>query len=172
VNGEIFESRHFYCNQKFKQNFAMKRNFVFFAMLLLSLPLLVKAQSVETNSEQAAVRQTVEAYINKTNQNVLHPDAKIFSTDGTGKLTETPINKPYKPVKGETVGKSLQQIAAIDITEGGASVKVETQFLAGASSVYTLRKHIQYISLLKVNGEWKIVSILMPPMRFAEMASK
>lgn len=34
------------------------------------------------------------------------------------------------------------------------------------------RKHIQYISLLKINGEWKMVGILMPPLSFAETASK
>jgi hypothetical protein len=137
------------------------------------LPLLAAAQTSDISLEEAIVKQTVESYINKTNQNVLHPDAKIFSTDGTGKrLLETPINKPYKPKKGETIGQSSQRIVAADITESGASVKVETEFPADANSSLTLLRHIQYISLLKVNGEWKIVSILMPPLKFAQTAIK
>ncbi len=119
------------------------------------------------------VKQTVESYINKTAQDIFHPNAKIFSTDGAGKrLIETPINKPYKPKKGETTGQSSQRIVAFDITEDGASVKVETEFPSGMNPAVTPRRHIQYISLLKVNGQWKIVSILMPPLRFTEMAIK
>lgn len=157
----------------FKKNFEMKKNFLLLAITLLCLPLLVQAQSAETNSDQAAVRQTVDSYINKTSQNVLHPDAKIFSTDGAEKrLIETPINKPYKPKKGETTGQSSQRIVAVDLTEGGASVKVETEFPSGMNPAVTPRKHIQYISLLKVNGEWKIVSILMPPLKFLETTNK
>jgi hypothetical protein len=137
------------------------------------LPLLAAAQTSDISLEEAIVKQTVESYLKKTGQNVLHPAAKNFSTDGTGKrLLETPINKPYKPKKGETIGQSLQYIVAVDITEDGVSVKVETEFPTGMPPAMTPRKHIQYVSLLKVNGEWKIVSILMPPLKFAQTAIK
>ncbi len=149
----------------------MKRNFVAIAILLICLPLLAKAQSSDAKSEETLVRQTVESYINKTTQNVLHPDAKIISVDGSGKgFSEFKINKPIKPQKGVITVESQQKISAIDVTTDGASVKVETEFTSDSNVVP--RKHIQYISLLKLNGEWKIVSILMPPLRFTELVSK
>lgn len=149
----------------------MKRNFVAIAILLICLSLLAKAQSSDAKSEETLVRQTVESYINKTTQNVLHPDAKIISVDGSGKgFSEFKINKPIKPQKGVITVESQQKISAIDVTIDGASVKVETEFTSDSNVVP--RKHIQYISLLKLNGEWKIVSILMPPLKFTELVSK
>ena len=149
----------------------MKRNFVAIAILLICLPLLAEAQTSDAKSEELLVRQTVESYINKTSQNVLHPDAKIISVDGSGKtFSEVKINKPFKLQKDVTTVESQQKISAIDVTTDGASVKVETEF--PSDSNVAPRKHIQYISLLKLKGEWKIVSILMPPLRFAELASK
>jgi Putative lumazine-binding len=150
----------------------MKRNSLLIAILFLCLPLLAQAQTSDTKSEETPVRQAVESYLNKTSQTVLHRDAKIISTDGAGKrLIETSFDaKPGKLKKGETVGESSQRIVAVDMTTGGASVKVETEFASDAK--LTPHKHIQYISLLKINGEWKIVSILMPPLKFAESVGK
>ena len=149
----------------------MKRNFVAIAILLIFLPLLAKAQTSNAKSEEILVRQTVESYINKTTRSVLHPDAKIISVDGSGKgFSEEKINKPFKPQKGVITVESQQKISTIDVTTDGASVKVETEFTSDSNVVP--RKHIQYISLLKLNGEWKIVSILMPPLKFTELVSK
>ncbi len=150
----------------------MKRNFWLIAILFLCLPLLAQAQAFDAKSEETLVKQSVESYLNKTSQTVLHPDAKIISVDGTGKrLIETSFDaKPYKLKKGEFIRESSQRIIAVDIATDGASVKVETEF--ALDEKFTLPKHIQYISLLKLNGEWKIVSILMPPLRFAESVGK
>jgi hypothetical protein len=103
---------------------------------------------------------------------VLSDDAKIISIDGRGQVIETPISKPFKQRANTTVVLPEQRITAVDVTEDGASVKVESEFSADQKSAVLPRKHIQYVSLLKVNGEWKIVSILMPPLKFAETASK
>lgn len=149
----------------------MKRSFVLIAFLSACFVASAQAQQSETNAE--AVKRAVESYINKTNQNVLHPDAKIISVDGARKRLIESSFKPGKLKKGETIGESRQSIAGISVTEGGASVAVETDFTVGANSpAVTPSKHIQYISLLKINGEWKIVSILMPPLGFADAASK
>ncbi|MFN2492290.1 MAG: hypothetical protein ABR501_05325 [Pyrinomonadaceae bacterium] len=53
---------------------------------------------------------------------------------------------------------------SIDVTDGGAAVKVGTDV---SSDRREDPKHIHYLSLLKVNGEWKIVSILMHPIKVA-----
>lgn len=153
----------------------MKQCFLM-AILLLVSPLFVMAQTDKTNDEQIAVKRVVEDYLSKKDpeavKHALSADAKIISVGGRGHVIETPISKPFKQRANSTVVLPEQRIAAIDVTEDGASVKVESEFSADQISAVSPRKHIQYVSLLKVNGEWKIISILMPPLKFAETASK
>lgn len=153
----------------------MKQYFIT-AILVIFLPLFVAAQTDKTTDEQLAVKRVVEDYLSKkdpeTVKRALSNDAKIISVDGRGRVIVTPISKPSKQRANTTVVSPEQRIAAIDVTEDGASVKVESEFLADQKSAVSPRKHIQYVSLLKVNGEWKIVSILMPPLKFAETVSK
>ena len=151
----------------------MKRHLLFVAFLMLVSPLLAMAQTNQTNDEQTAVKRVVEDFLSgKAVGRSLSADAKIISVGGRGRVVETLISKPYKQRAGVTTVLPEQTIAAIDVTEGGASVKVESEFPSDMKPSVSPRKHIQYLSLLKVNGEWKIVSILMPPLRFAEVASK
>ena len=154
----------------------MKRHFLFVAFLVLVAPLLALAQTDQINDEQTTVRRVVEDYLSKKDliavERSLSADAKIISVDGRGRVVETLVSKPSKQRADATTILPEQRITAIDVTEGGASVKVESEFSADSKPAVTPRKHVQYISLLKVNGEWKIVSILMPPLRFAEVASK
>lgn len=148
----------------------MKRTLLFTAFLLLTMPLVTAAQSAGTGDEQA-VRQVIDTYINgngtEAKKRLFSDGAKIISTVNN-KVIETPVSKPYKPKEGETIARSLQKIAAIDVTEGGALVKVETIFPGEPSPGLIPQPHFQYISLLKVDSEWKIVSILMPPLRFTK----
>ena len=149
----------------------MYKKLLIVAALLLPLSFPVKAQDKET--EETAVRRVVETYLYaeevEEKRRVIYPKAKIYSVnEDDGKLTETPIAAPAKKMpKGSKPGRSRQKIASVDVIGQGAAVKVETDF---ASVEIQGRKHFQYISLLKVKGEWKIMSILMPPVRFAEPA--
>jgi hypothetical protein len=59
----------------------------------------------------------------------------------------------------------VQKIVHIDAAEDAATVKVETDLSSGAAKI---SKHIQYLSLLKISGEWKIVSVLMPPVKLGQ----
>ena len=65
---------------------------------------------------------------------------------------------------------STQRIVAVDVAFSAATVKVETEF-AAFSAGEKPRIHFQYLSLLKVAGVWKIVSVLMPT-EFEDSASK
>lgn len=154
----------------------MKRHLLFGAFLMLVSPLLALAQTDNTNDEQITVKRVVEDYLSKKDlkavERSLSADAKIISVDGRGRVVETLISKPSKQSKDTTTVLPEQRITAVDVTESGASVKVESEFSAGSKVAVTPTKHIQYVSLLKVSGEWKIVSILMPPLKFAEVASK
>jgi ABC-type thiamine transport system substrate-binding protein len=154
----------------------MKLHFLLIAFLVLVSPLLALAQTDQTNDDQTTVKRVVEDYLSKKDlkavERSLSADAKIISVDGRRRVVETLISKPSKQRADVTTVLPEQKITAIDVTEGGASVKVESEFSADLKPAVTPRKHIQYISLLKVGGEWKIVSILMPPIKFAEVASK
>lgn len=150
----------------------MKRKiwFLVISTIILSVPAF--AQSI-SNDDSAAVRQVVDIYLAKKDLNAvrrtLSPDAKIISVDSArGRVVETLISKPTKKTEG-TVVEPSQKIVAVDIAANGATVKVESEFAAGMPAP---AKHFQYISLLKIGGDWKIVSILMPSMEFAQTAIK
>lgn len=155
----------------------MKRHLLLTATLMLISPLLGFGQSDNAGDEQSNVRRVVENYLSKKDpeavKRAFSADAKIISVNAkSGKLTETLISKPFKQPAGSSSISPGQTIAAIDVTEDGASVKVESEFPADKTPAVSPRKHVQYISLLKISGEWKIVGILMPPLKFAETASK
>ena len=150
----------------------MKKCIFLAAFFLLSLSFSAVAQTVDANKENEAVRKVVEAYLYATDADVrrqaFYGDAKIISLDAArGKVVESPVSKPHKKKPGETVGESVQKIVSIDVTKDGALVKVETEFPADAKPSIVPQKHFQYLSLLKVNGDWKIVQILMPPLEFS-----
>ena len=145
----------------------LNKNSLVIAALLLALSFSAEAQESQTEVEQDAVRRAVETYLYaeepEERKSVIHPGTKIYSVDQSGsKVKETPISTPARKLpKGATSGRvvSRQKVVSIDVTRGGATVKVETD-LSSDEAQYP--KHTQYISLLKVSGEWKIVSILMP----------
>lgn len=153
----------------------MSKNFLMAAWLLLSLTVSARAQ--DGTSDAAAVRRTVENYLQTVDpaarKRSLHPAAKIYSAGSRGvELFETLVSKPARRLPPEaTVEQYPQSVVAVDVTKDGASVKVETDLSSVAGPAVSPRKHVQYLSLLKLNGEWKIVSILMPPLRFAGATS-
>ncbi len=143
----------------------MKQTLFLAAFLCLALPFMAASQEL---TDEQLVRKTVNIYIAKNDveavKRVLSPDAKIISVDTANKkILESLISKPYQPKTGEAISPSVQKITAVDLTNGGALVKVETTF---STPGVAPGPHTQYISLLKVGLEWKIVSILMPPLRF------
>ena len=139
------------------------------AVLLLSPLLIAHAQEAGTDKEKEAVRRVVETYLYaedpEERKRVISPQTRIISIDHTGsRVIESPISKPARKSPKRTITRSRQKIVSMDVTEGGASVKVETDLTSGAEP---FPKHSQYLSLLKLNGQWKIVAILMPPLRRA-----
>jgi len=145
----------------------MMRRFLLPLMILLSIPLMCQAQEAATDKERDAVRRLVETYLYseepEERKRTLYAHTKILSVDPNEiKVVETPISKPAKKPPGRATIRSRQKIVNIDLTDGAAIVKVETDL---SSDTDPIPKHIHYLSLLKVNNEWKIVSILMPPIR-------
>lgn len=146
----------------------MYKKLLLITAVLLTPSFPAGAREAGAEAERDAVRRAVETYLyaeeTDERKSVIHPGTKIYSVDRTGsRVTETPISTPArKPPKGAARVRvvSRQKVVSVDLAEGGATVKVETDLSPGEDRY---PKHTQYISLLKVKGEWKIVSILMPP---------
>lgn len=127
--------------------------------LILLVGVVAAGQSKPTGTEEVAVRQVVEQYLHGLKFNDVEslkkafwPDAKLFfvKRDGQlGQLTQAQWYEGFAASAGQEEKGELR-ITAIDITDNAASVKVEED--------YPTSKYIDYLSLLKFNGEWKIVN--------------
>ncbi len=132
-------------------------------MIFLFLFASVKAQTVESK-EKETIKRVVETYLFSEEENerkqTLYPQAEVFSTNPENtKIQKTPVSAKAGKLPKNTKLVSVQKVADIDIAENGAIVKVETDLSSGDIKI---PKHIQFISLLKTNGEWKIVAVIIP----------
>jgi hypothetical protein len=137
----------------------MRRSIFAFAALLLVASPMIFALRPPDKIDEAAVRETVQQYLHGLKFNdieslkkAFYPDAKLFFVKKNGELGQLTQEQWYEGFKG-SAGKEEQgelQIAALDVTGTVASVKVEEDY---PTSHYT-----DYVSLLKLNGEWKIVN--------------
>ena len=137
----------------------MRNGFVVVASLLLMAGVIVAfSTSRQSNGEEAAVRETVQHYLNGLKHNdveslkrAFYPEAKLFfvKRDQLGQLTQEQWYKGFVATAGQEEKGDLQ-ITAVDITGNAASVKVV--------EVYEKSKYTDYLSLLKFAGGWKIVN--------------
>ncbi|MEW6733936.1 MAG: nuclear transport factor 2 family protein [Acidobacteriota bacterium] len=111
------------------------------------------------SNEEAAVRVPLENYLKghatgnaEYIRKAFHPDAKIFSCrDGKLNaltLTEFATRFPGQPAPDE--GQRKRQIESIEITANAAMAKIVLD--------YPQVKFTDYMSLLKIDGEWKIIN--------------
>lgn len=111
------------------------------------------------NAEEAAVRAALEHYFrgHATGQaehfrKIFHTDAKLFAVrDGKyWQLTseEYIARVPGKPADDEAQRK--RKIESVDITGNAAVAKIVLD--------YPAVKFTDYMSLLKIDGEWKIIN--------------
>jgi|ERR1043166_5755508 hypothetical protein len=127
-----------------------------YAVVVLALAGGIIAQQ---GSEDTLVRQAVEAYLHGLKFNdvaslkkAFYPEAKLFfvKKDGTlGQLTQEQWYKGFEASAGKEEKGDLR-IVSVDITGNAASVKVREEY---PNSIYT-----DYVSLLKLGGDWKIVN--------------
>ncbi len=136
----------------------MKKILILAVLLTCALPLAALAQTGAA-TDDAAVRATVSNYLNRLKHNdveslklAFYPEAKLFfvKKDGQlGQLTQEQWYKSFVSSAGQEEKGDLQ-ISAVDITGNAASVKVV--------EVYDTAKYSDYLSLLKLDGGWKIVN--------------
>ncbi len=132
-------------------------------LLLVSLLLLIAsislAQAAKANPEETAVRTVVQTYLHGLKFNNVEdfkkafwPDAKLMfvkKNGELGQLTQEQWYAGFTAVAGKEEKGELK-ITAVDITGNAASVKVEED--------YPAEIYVDYISLLKIKDEWKIVN--------------
>ena len=133
--------------------------------LILSVALLAAASLAvlpfarAQNAEEAAVRAAIEHYfrahatgLGEHHRKVFHPEAKLFFVN-EGKFTQRTSEEyiagsPGKPAADEAQRK--RTIEMIDITGDAAVAKLVLD--------YPNAKLTDYMSLLKIDGEWRIVN--------------
>ena len=121
--------------------------------LLTWLP--VRAQ----NAEETAVRQAIEHYFrgHATGQGehfrkVFHPDAKLFAVRN-GKYWQLTSEEYITRAPGKAPADEAQRkrsIESVDISGNAAIVKVVLD--------YPQTRFVDYMSMLKIDGEWRIVN--------------
>lgn len=128
--------------------------------LLLAAILAVPAtRAGAQTADERAVRETVEAYLHGLKFNdvaslkkAFWPEAKLFFVNRTGGLGQLTQEKWYEGFAG-SAGKEEQgtlKITALEVTKDIASVKVVEE--------YPGSRYIDYLSLVKFDGVWKIVN--------------
>ena len=137
----------------------MKCLFLIATGLLLFVGTAASGQTAGQVSEEAAIRQVVENYLHGLKYNDVEslkkafwPEAKLFFVKKDGQLGQLTQSQWYEGFAGSAGNeeKGDLRITAVDITDNAASVKVEED--------YPKSKYIDYLSLLKFNGEWRIVN--------------
>jgi len=157
------------------------KKFLLIVGLLFNFSLAAVAQASPANNENDAVRQVVQDYLGdniEVKQRALYANATITSVNSKGGkvvVIVTPFSKKPSKMMREMMKDAIQivptqKIVAVDVAQNAATVKVESEF-APFSAGEQPRKHFQYLSLLKLAGEWKIVSVLMAT-GFEESPSK
>jgi putative lumazine-binding protein len=114
--------------------------------------------SPTTVSEYDAIARTVQHYVDGGRSGsgdemkaAFHPDATIFGYAGT-ELFAGPIQKLFDWNDQNGPATELQaRLASIDITGTIATVRLELDNWGG-------RKFTDMFTLLKVDGEWKIIN--------------
>ena len=138
-----------------------KTYFLLTATLLLLLPASVPARQSGDAEEDAAVRQVVNYYLKgitdgdvESMKKAFHPKAKYLSMR-YGDLDEIPLEQVYRNMRDNAhrqVGKdpSPKRIVSVDVRGLAATAKVEMDYSNGRLT--------EYLSLVKFNDGWKIVS--------------
>lgn len=123
------------------------------------LVLATVAGATRVSNEEAAVRAALEHYIqgHATGDGthfslVFHPESKLFWVRDGQFMQRTSADyiagAPGKPAADEAQRK--RRIVSVDVTGNAASAKIELD--------YPNAKLTDYMSLLKVGNEWKIVN--------------
>ncbi|MES2123828.1 MAG: nuclear transport factor 2 family protein [Gemmatimonadota bacterium] len=128
-------------------------------LAFLATPLAAQTPPPAPVAEEASVRTTINEYLHglkfndiRSFERTFTPDARLMFINRSGQigqLTQSEWYRGFASVAGKEEPGEFE-VLAIDITGNAASVKVRETY---PKSVY-----VNYLSLLKVGTEWKIVN--------------
>jgi len=125
----------------------------------LALAALTIAWTGQPQDEEAAVRQALDHYLqgHATGDGAhfriaFHPEAKLFWVQDGALRQRTSADyiagAPGRPADDEAARR--RRIVSVDVAGTAASAKIELD--------YPAVRFVDYMSLLKIDGEWKIVN--------------
>jgi hypothetical protein len=127
--------------------------------LMLAVVVMLMAVNVFASDEETAVRATVEVYFKghatgdgQHFAKIFHPASSLFMVR-EGKFTEIPSADYIARASGKPAADEAQRkrtIENIDITGNAAVAKVKLDY---PNAILT-----DYLSMLKIDGEWKVVN--------------
>ena len=133
------------------------------AAFALAVPAIALTASVERSgsaAEEEAIRETVEAYFDGMMQaksdylrRAFHSEARLIGIGRDGNAMIIPFDRWAQSWDGREprdVSKYTNTIISTDIAGTAASVKTDLEW----PDVH----YVDYLSLLKIGGEWKIVN--------------
>lgn len=126
---------------------------------ILALFFIACIPALAQDSEEAAIRETIQYYFQghatgngEHFRKAFHPDAKLFFIRD-GKLTQWTSEEYIARASGKPAAdeaRRKRKIDSIDISGNAAIVKVTLDY---PNVVFT-----DYMSMLKIEGQWKIVN--------------
>lgn len=125
-------------------------------LLVLFLTTFASLKTIaQTGDEEKAVRACLEEYMSGDGnrmEKAFHPSASMKYIDAqTGEFKDVPIADFIARVKANT-GKQERKIEIISVNIEGAAANGKIKIETDKVILY------DYMNMLKVNGEWKIVS--------------
>ncbi len=136
----------------------MKSFVLLLGLALVAIPMM-QVPAHAQNAEEAAVREAIEHYFrgHATGQGehfrkVFHPDAKLFAIR-EGKYWQLTSEEYIARASGKAPDDEAQRkrkIESVDISGNAAIVKVVLD--------YPQVKFTDYMSMLKIDGVWRIVN--------------
>lgn len=137
---------------------SLKAGILLLAGILLPV-VMVAARDSPPDDDEAAVRAVVEqyfhgiiAYDEEALRKAFHPDAAVIGLNKEGETESVPFDDWVVYTRGpapDATGRN-NTIVSVDITGTAAVVKTDLN--------WPRVRYIDYLSLMKSNGEWRIVN--------------
>lgn len=128
----------------------MKKSLILLTVLFLSLSIFAQ------NNDEAGVRECLQNYMSGQGDRVekaFHPSATMKYIDVQSKeFKDVPIADYIARVKGNTGPRADRKIGIESLNVAGTAAQAKIKIETDKVIMY------DYMNLLKINGEWKIVS--------------
>lgn len=125
-------------------------------LFLLVACLLTSTLLFSQTNDEAGVRACLENYMSGVGDRVekaFHPSATMKYVDiQSGEFKDVPIADYISRVKANTNGPGKRNIEIVSLNIEGSAAQAKIKIETDKVILY------DYMNLLKVNGEWKIVS--------------